>query len=54
MMRLLVNWLSRSRPFPVVIEHPARTVSAYGTDARPVPRTVALACRGWDAGRGQG
>lgn len=26
-----------------------RTVSAYGTGARPVPRYMALACRGWDA-----
>lgn len=25
-----------------------RTVSAYGTGARPVPRTVALACKGWE------
>jgi hypothetical protein len=26
-----------------------RSMSAYGTGARPVPRTVALACKGWDA-----
>lgn len=26
-----------------------RTMSAYGTGARPVPRYVALACRGWEA-----
>lgn len=26
-----------------------RTVSAYGTGARPVPRYIALACKGWDA-----
>lgn len=25
-----------------------RTVSAYGTGARPVPRTVTLACKGWE------
>lgn len=25
-----------------------RTMSAYGTGARPVPRYVALACRGWE------
>lgn len=26
-----------------------RTVSAYGTGARPVPRYIALACKGWEA-----
>ena len=26
----------------------ARTMSAYGTGARPVPRYVALACKGWE------
>ncbi len=26
-----------------------RTVSQYRTGARPVPRTVALACKGWEA-----
>ena len=26
-----------------------RTVSQYRTGARPVPRTVTLACRGWEA-----
>ena len=26
-----------------------RTVSAYGTGKRPVPRTVVLACKGWEA-----
>lgn len=25
-----------------------RTISAYGTGARPVPRYIALACKGWD------
>ena len=25
-----------------------RTVSAYGTGARPVPRYIALACKGWE------
>jgi len=28
-----------------------RTISAYGTGARPVPRVVALACKGWEAER---
>jgi predicted transcriptional regulator len=28
-----------------------RTVSQYRTGARPVPRTVSLACKGWEAGR---
>lgn len=27
----------------------ARTMSSYGTGARPVPRYVALACKGWEA-----
>lgn len=26
-----------------------RTISQYRTGARPVPRTVALACKGWEA-----
>jgi len=26
-----------------------RTVSAYGTNKRPVPRYIALACKGWEA-----
>jgi len=30
-----------------------RTVSAYGTGARPVPRYIALACKGWEADRRQ-
>ncbi len=31
-----------------------RTMSAYGTGARPVPRYVALACKGWDAEQAHG
>ena len=31
-----------------------RTVSAYGTGARPVPKTVLLACEGWEARQRQG
>lgn len=27
----------------------ARAVNAYGTGARPVPRYIALACKGWEA-----
>lgn len=26
----------------------SRTVSSYGSGSRPVPRTVALACKGWE------
>ena len=26
-----------------------RTISAYGTGSRPVPRTIVLACKGWEA-----
>ena len=29
-----------------------RTISQYRTGARPVPRTVELACKGWEAERG--
>lgn len=28
-----------------------RTISAYGTGARPVPRYIALACKGWETER---
>lgn len=31
-----------------------RTMSAYGTGARPVPRYVALACKGWEAEHSHG
>ena len=27
----------------------SRTINAYGTGARPVPRYIALACKGWEA-----
>lgn len=30
----------------------ARTISAYGTGARPVPRYIALACKGWEIEKG--
>jgi len=29
-----------------------RTISAYGTHKRPVPRYIALACKGWEAEQG--
>ena len=29
-----------------------RTMSAYGTGSRPVPRYIALACKGWEAEHG--
>lgn len=28
-----------------------RTITAYGSGARPVPRYIALACKGWEAER---
>jgi hypothetical protein len=31
-----------------------RTISAYGTRKRPVPRYIALACKGWEAEQGLG
>ena len=33
------------------LEMTPRTMSAYGTGARPVPRHIALACKGWEAER---
>jgi len=30
-----------------------RTISAYGTGERPVPRYIALACKGWEAEHGR-
>ena len=30
------------------LEMTPRTMSAYGTGARPVPRHIALACKGWE------
>ena len=30
-----------------------RTISAYGTGSRPVPRHVALACKGWEVEHGR-
>lgn len=30
-----------------------RTMSAYGTGARPVPRYIALACKGWELEHGR-
>ena len=32
----------------------SRTISAYGTGARPVPRYIALACKGWETERRAG
>jgi DNA-binding XRE family transcriptional regulator len=29
-----------------------RTMSSYGSGSRPVPRYIALACKGWEAERG--
>ena len=29
----------------------SRTMSAYGSGSRPVPRYIALACKGWEAER---
>jgi len=30
-----------------------RTVSAYGTGSRPIPKTVLLACKGWEVEQGK-
>lgn len=30
-----------------------RTMSAYGTGSRPVPRQIALACKGWEVEHGR-
>ena len=32
----------------LALEMTPRTMSAYGTGARPVPHYVALACKGWE------
>lgn len=54
--RTFVRWRSRNglslAQAAAALGLTTRTVSAYGTGARPVPRYIALACKGWEAERG--
>ncbi len=50
--RIFAQWRARNgltlAAAALALEMTPRTMSAYGTDARPVPRYVALACKGWE------
>ena len=50
--RIFAQWRSRNgltlAAAAQALETTPRTMSAYGTGARPVPRYVALACKGWE------
>ena len=47
------SWKARNRLTLTTAAHALgltrRTVSAYASGARPVPKTVLLACKGWEA-----
>jgi len=51
--RVFAQWRARNRlslsAAAKALGMTPRTISAYGTGARPVPRYVALACKGWEA-----
>jgi len=51
--RIFVKWRARHglslKDAAAALGITPRTVSAYGTSKRPVPRYIALACRGWEA-----
>lgn len=55
--RAFVQWRSRNglslAQAAAALGLTTRTVSAYGTGARPVPRYIALACKGWEVERRQ-
>ena len=50
--RIFAQWRARNgltlAAAALALEMTPRTMSAYGTGARPVPRYVALACKGWE------
>ena len=50
--RIFARWRARNgltlAAAAQALEMTPRTMSAYGTGARPVPRYVALACKGWE------
>lgn len=54
--RIFAQWRVRHglslKAAAAVLGMTPRTMSAYGTGARPVPRYIALACRGWEAEHG--
>ena len=51
--RIFAQWRARHglslNQAATVLGMTPRTMSAYGTGARPVPRYIALACKGWEA-----
>jgi len=51
--RIFAQWRARNgltlADAALALEMAPRTISAYGTGARPVPRHIALACKGWEA-----
>ncbi len=53
--RIFAQWRARNgltlADAALALEMTPRTMSAYGTGARPVPRYIALACKGWEAER---
>ena len=50
--RIFTQWRARNgltlAATALALEITPRTMSAYGTGAGPVPRYVALACKGWE------
>ena len=56
--RAFIQWRSRNglslAQAAAALGLTTRTISAYGTGARPVPRYIALACRGWEVERRRG
>ena len=54
--RIFAQWRARNgltlAAAAQALEMTPRTMSAYGTGARPVPRYVALACKGWEVEHG--
>ncbi len=49
--RIFARWRARhglSLKDAAALGITARTISAYGTSKRPVPRYIALACKGWE------
>ena len=55
--RVFARWRARNGLTLVAaaraLQMTPRTMSAYGTGARPVPRYVALACKGWESEHGR-
>ena len=54
--RLFAQWRARHRlsltEAAKALGMTPRTMSAYGSGSRPVPRYIALACKGWEMERG--